>query len=46
MRRLRPHGRKTVDGAQDRPARRRVLCSLAVGPYEDLLEISSITFEA
>jgi hypothetical protein len=25
---------------------RRVLCSLGVGPYEDLLAISSITFEA
>ncbi len=32
----------TADGR----GRRRVLCSLGVGPYVDLLSISSITFEA
>ena len=35
-----------ADGARDGRARWRVLCSLGVGPYVDLLAISSITFEA
>jgi len=33
-------------GARNRRDPRRVLCSLGVGPYEDLLAVSSITFEA
>jgi hypothetical protein len=46
MRRLRWPGRKTAGRARDGGAPRRVLCSLGVGPYEDLLAISGITFEA
>jgi hypothetical protein len=38
--------RPLILGAGDRRDARRVLCSLAVGPYVDLLAISSITFEA
>jgi len=37
--------RPLILGADDRRDARRVLCSLAVGPYVDLLAISSITFE-
>jgi hypothetical protein len=45
MRRLRWPG-KGSGRARDGGAPRRVLCSLGVGPYEDLLAISAITFEA
>jgi hypothetical protein len=38
--------RRLILGAGDRGDARRVLCSLGVGPYVDLLAISSITFEA
>jgi hypothetical protein len=38
--------RSLILEARDGRERRRVLCSLAVGPYVDLLGISSITFEA
>ena len=39
--------RPLILGAADRDGgARRVLCSLAVGPYVDLLAISSITFQA
>jgi hypothetical protein len=38
--------RSLILGAVDGRPRRRVLCSLAVGPYVDLLAVSSITFEA
>jgi galactosyl transferase GMA12/MNN10 family len=38
--------RSLILGAVDGRAGRRVLCSLAVGPYVDLLAVSSITFEA
>lgn len=38
--------RPLILGAGDGRDPRRVLCSLAVGPYVDLLAISSITFEA
>ena len=46
MRRLRPLRRKTVDDVQKLRKPRRVLCSLGIGPYADLLAISSVTFEA
>ena len=35
-----------LDSAQRDGTNRRALCSLAVGPYVELLAISSITFEA
>src|SRR5215212_7978959 len=38
--------RPLILGAGDRGNPRRVLCSLGVGPYVDLLAVSSITFEA
>jgi hypothetical protein len=38
--------RPLILGAGDRGDARRVLCSLGVGPYVDLLAISSITYEA
>lgn len=45
MRRLWPYRQNTAEAVPERtPA--RVLCSLGVGPYADLLAISSITFEA
>jgi hypothetical protein len=46
MRRLLWRARKRAGGARGGAAPRRVLCSLGAGPYEELLAISSITFEA
>ena len=38
--------RSRRDGSVERAQSRRVLCSLGIGPYLDILAVSSVTFEA